>query len=109
MEWECVPLATTNCIGDTRLPMFFIPAPDGFGSLFPLAALLAGITILVLLGGWASRDSIQHRHGVAMRVPPVVFWITAVPMTVAIVFLALVPPIAPAVCHRGKRGSGLEQ
>lgn len=70
--------------------MLFIPTLGGIGSLFPLAALLAGITILILLGGWSAQEPVQQRPGMTIRVPTVVFWLTAVPMTVGIVFLALI-------------------
>ena len=70
--------------------MFFIPAFGGWGGLFPIAALLAGVTILVLLGGWSPREPIQRRPGATVDVPSVVFWVTAVPVTIGIVFLALV-------------------
>jgi hypothetical protein len=69
------------------VPMFLF-APGIGDSLFPLGALLVSIAILLLLSRGAARDSVQSK-GIAIRLPPFIFWLASLPIMVAIVMLVL--------------------
>ncbi len=83
------------------IPMF-LPALSFGGALFLAGALLASITILFLLDGWASAQQMR-RNGLVIRLLSASYWLAAVPVMVGIVILAfaLVLPLMFAALTGG--------
>jgi len=65
----------------------FLPALEVGNGPFLIGALAASIALLIVLGGWASRES---ENGLATTLSAAVYWLAAVPISLAIVLFSLV-------------------
>jgi hypothetical protein len=78
----------------------FLPALEVGNGPILIGTLAVSIALLVILEGWASRES---RNRLATTLSSAVYWLAAVPISLAIVLLALFPilPLMFAVAMAG--------
>ena len=75
----------------------FLPTLTLGGAFILAGALLASITLLMLLDRWTSPESVRT-NGRGIRLPSTVYWLAAVPTMVGIIFFVfalLLPLILP--------------